>query len=804
MDEEHANMSVVADDQGLLSLDEVTHSVDTLVADSAPLYGIPRNVDWLGMASRSSTPTVPPGLMIPHLHSSPFMADNNLFNPPLRPTPPPGLPTPRQANTGLGQPITTPVMTPLITPAIPLATSQQPSFSKATDPLVTQTKESAKLSTSGTNLPKANSSNLAESQAHPSIQDEDFPALEPGGDKTEQTLTSVKTSIPSKTGQSTRGDSKPIVPTSVNDASQKPPSRRSTPRVLHATLPSSSIQVQSTAEANSQAALPQSAFPPLPPSAPPSTAQSPAPKSTPKMLRVVSTPKPEASGVTLATPLSATSPLPPGFPPSRQPSLASASRLERPGTPASENISDNASITSTSMSRASSPPPSKIGSAPVRTTTKSMQKKQRREAQKEKEKSVVDAVISKPEPGVEIAPIVGRKKKQKKEKANNSNASSRTPAVSRPATPGSTNTASTDIRTQTEASENPSTLPEKPPSPSKDTTKLAKTNDGKGKSKSKPKTPVASEPSPTVVEKPEEVPEPEKQITPAWALQQLVSSGFIKDPGSLGLLQPPTGVNHRHEFSGEVSQAAQKLTITQEDEAALLSGKAVHKVVDGTGRVLLTPSGNCVRNLTAEEEERYLELQSHLLKEPPAVTFTSAKDHASKGFTLVGGRAVPNGSTAFSPLSNGGSSQFDPVTKIHHDEALSYINQYVLPSLATPLQLEKALNSTSANAETNQPESTIWARWMNDAAATVSEHSDTASSMVNRADLLAAGWASMAAQFAIGTESEKNEAFGNVSLLSVEEAESAIQLARKETEVLEKKLNALIKKNRRLLLGSGH
>ena len=50
-------------------------------------------------------------------------------------------------------------------------------------------------------------------------------------------------------------------------------------------------------------------------------------------------------------------------------------------------------------------------------------------------------------------------------------------------------------------------------------------------------------------------------------------------------------------------------------------------------------------------------------------------------------------------------------------------------------------------------------------------------------------------------------AFGNVPLLSVEDAEKALQLARRETEKLEKSLGQVIKKNRRLLLpalvGSG-
>ncbi|KAK6407706.1 hypothetical protein LTR95_018514, partial [Oleoguttula sp. CCFEE 5521] len=109
-------------------------------------------------------------------------------------------------------------------------------------------------------------------------------------------------------------------------------------------------------------------------SAPPSAVRAP-----PRTLRVVQTPKTETP--TVATP-------PPVLPPlveaifkrlpSRQPSVAS---MNFPGTPSSEQVSlsDNISMTSTSMSRANSPPPSKVGTAPIRAKTKAQQRKERKE-----------------------------------------------------------------------------------------------------------------------------------------------------------------------------------------------------------------------------------------------------------------------------------------------------------------------------------------------------------------------------------------------------------------------------------------
>jgi CCR4-NOT transcription complex subunit 4 len=64
-----------------------------------------------------------------------------------------------------------------------------------------------------------------------------------------------------------------------------------------------------------------------------------------------------------------------------------------------------------------------------------MQKKQRKEAQKEKERSELEATATKAEPEVEIAPIMGRKKKQKKDRVLNTTTGDSTPTASRPQSP---------------------------------------------------------------------------------------------------------------------------------------------------------------------------------------------------------------------------------------------------------------------------------------------------------------------------------------------------------------------------------
>jgi CCR4-NOT transcription complex subunit 4 len=434
-----------------------------------------------------------------------------------------------------------------------------------------------------------------------------------------------------------------------------------------------------------------------------------------------------------------------------------------------------------------------------------MQKKQRREAQKEKEKLDMVAVAAKPEPEPEIGPIMGRKKKQKKERVVHSAAGGSTPAVSRPASPGPTEPVDEETKSRVETTELQAQASEESTAGEKETKAANKIPDPKGKGKAKLTRPPTPEPVSAATE-PEEEEEPiEKPIpTPAAVLQELVSSGIFEDINNINFLKPPT-VNFRAQDPLiDMQNANPKLTITAEDRAELLAGKPVHKIVEGGSRIMLTPNGDCVRNLTPEEEERYLELQARIAEEAGPAAFFSSKSHANNGFTLIGGRAVPNGPPPFFPLPSTGTTPMDPVSKIQRDEALSYINQFVLPSLSTNSQLEKALNANALDAEMlRSSEASTWASWGSDSAVAHSQNSEGPYS-AHHEGILAMGLEHMTADFAIGKETDQVQPLGNVSLLSLSEAETAMQMARKETENLEKRLNTILKKNRRILLGTGH
>lgn len=427
-----------------------------------------------------------------------------------------------------------------------------------------------------------------------------------------------------------------------------------------------------------------------------------------------------------------------------------------------------------------------------------MQKKQRKEIQKEKEKLELEAAAAKEEPKVEeVAPIMGRKKKQKKEPTMRSVTGGSTPAASRPPSPGPANTpplledrtprASPIEQSQDKASPIESEVVRTRGQDSRNKTKAKGHAAAAGNTTPEPVAPIEVEEEGVTAGKP--IP------SPASVLKTLIASGDISDATQLALFKTP-GVTIRVPHDTEVQAQGQKLTITPEDRAALLSGKSVRKKEDGPTRILLTPNGDYVRNLTPDEEERYLQLQGNLAKEAGATAFVSTKHNANNGFTLIGGRAVPNGPPSFFPAAAGTVPALDPVSKIQRDEALSYINQYVLPSLSTNSQLEKALNANALDAELSRStESGGFPSWTSHPHGT-DEH--------DQAGILATGLDGMTAHFAVGRDGDSGRPLGNVSLLSLPESETAMQAARKEVEMIEKRFFALVKKNKRMLLGSGH
>ncbi|KAI9834079.1 MAG: hypothetical protein M1819_003364 [Sarea resinae] len=525
------------------------------------------------------------------------------------------------------------------------------------------------------------------------------------------------------------------------------------------------------------------------PSTPGSTttrgAESPAVRQTQaRTLRVLPTPKtetPPPSATFSAVASSVQAAL--AKQPSRQSSIASMNRpgtpsMNRPGTPASELISETASFTSTSLSRANSPPPSKVGSAPVRVKTKSQQKKQRQERAKLAEQSVkVEEALqlARAEETVQ-APIISRKKKTKKQGGSATGGS--TPAVSRPVSPTP-----------------------------KEKEKVDKSSDKTAKERSKSRDSDKAESNQASI-----TPEVStKAITPASIISDLQSAGEL-DPSSLEIFKSILGLNHRHDISAaDFQELERKLNLTDDERTALSAGHPIRRLGSPSkpsSRVLISPSGAILRGLTPEQEAHFLTLEKRTTSARGPTKYTPKK--AGSEFTLIGGRVVQTPTDVSLIAHHSGlSSQHrplpDPASKMRVDEALDYINQFVLPALPACGRLEnspsvqgvadfglRVAEDIARGGQGPDPLGCFAPPPPHHAATSLSSrhnHSSTAATTTTSAS----------------NTSSHAHSLPTVPLLGVEEAEKAMLAARKETEALEKRLNGLLKRNRRFAFGSsGH
>lgn len=536
-----------------------------------------------------------------------------------------------------------------------------------------------------------------------------------------------------------------------------------------------------------------SRFPPLPPPSAAGSTTVTASRGMPKTLRVV------PSSIKTETRSASPSPAPIS---SVVSAMGKPGNSHRPGTPASEMISDTASITSASVSisRAGSPPLSKIGTAPVRGTTKSQQRKQRKDVLKQETKILAETPKIET---IEHAPVVGRKKKQKKEKP--------------PKEINASSSAATPIEPPTEEA-----VPQ-----SKGNGKQISDDNHQGDSKTEgtryshggtsnsgssekeiQETPTAlptlslpgtSESADKALERP--------QSSPASVFADIKESLWTAAIDKLQLLKPVSSNSSRPENNAsnplgkkeDCKECSCRCGEMQDaDLAALRAGRPVRKQFHTDGsRMLITPHGDCIRGLTPEEEDTFLALQTAIAAtaENPAAFVAPRHQPSSGAFSLIKGRAVPNGRPNIFPSTVQPQSQ-DPIGKLQREDALSYINQYVLPRLslgATSMGFPKGASSTRDSASLNSLAPYFYGP---DAAAGVGIYSTPESARAIQ-DFAAPGMS--LDEISKGAAASS---IGNMPLMSVEDAEAALIAAKRETEKLEKGLNMVIKRNRRLLLGA--
>ena len=405
---------------------------------------------------------------------------------------------------------------------------------------------------------------------------------------------------------------------------------------------------------------------------------------------------------------------------SRRPSMTS---MHRPGTPLDERISDNASFTSTSISRANSPP-GRVGSAPVRKMTKSQQKKERQARAK-----IAEGAAKVEEPAAKAeevqAPILGRKKKAKKEKIAGTAES--TPTVTRPTSPSPREEV---MEEKVEVSATPAT-------PVKENIKGSSKIDKETNPPSSPATPATSD-------------QQKASLTPASLFAQLLKDGEII-ASAAELFKSFSGINHRAEPLEPDSACIDQSMLSEDESRQLDCGEAVVLRKTPNEHVVVLPDRKILLGFTPEQASRYIELRKQALLngDVPSPRALDTRHPAQAGAALPTLAPAPGDATSATAATN----------KLATSKSKKLINQFATPTLAGP-------TTTTTNHSSN----------MHSKSSTIGLSAD----MIN--------------------ESLRNSAFP----LSLEEAEHALSVKRKETEALEKRLNALLKRNKRLLFGNVH
>ncbi|KAE8356465.1 hypothetical protein BDV28DRAFT_145165 [Aspergillus coremiiformis] len=703
-------------------------------------------------SARAGTPTLPPGLPLPHAHPA-----SALFQSPLDPSSPvstvsvpPGLSVPFNR---LGTP----------------SQSFQEAVSRQQSPDIKEFHDNVAISNRAKNVsgislgsPVPKSANKARSQPKDdlTVASDDRSSKEPGS-ITED-----------KPGSTTRG--KPMrLELPLNTSHDSSPSKGdSLAQALSAQIPGPASAIGSR--------------PNTPLTGVSRVSDSSVPRQ-PRVLRVVDTPKTETPPASAT--LSISSQLVAAKGRSRRPSVSSISRPDTPGDFGSE-----ADIyTSASVSRANSPPASsRIGSAPVRAMTKSQVKKERRQKAKEAEAKKHEAASAMVEEPVQ-APIIGRKRKTKKTPTSNPESTS--------ATPDHPNEASKSNTSE------------------KDTTDKVDQRTEPKKIKSKDRATKDTKPIPIE----EKVPSPQKRATAAWRSNNTIEQ-LIKDSESAGIsikelfsertavlpmllaqlhragnldlnghpLFNPPNLTQRVDMrciADDYEILKQPVELTEDHRKALLRGEPVRINADSRlpkYRCLITPRGCVLRHLAPEEEERYLELEKRInatidpFPEYPPTSITEP-DVTNRGGGLDALFATPENFNICWVDETVGLSSASP-SNLTAPESSATSATPAPPNVLSAMEADSTRSHNWAIANT--------AELVNATATSVrSFAAATAKHMLGAAGVVIGSMPDL--DDVVGMTDEELRAF---AVKSQKELESS----RKDLDTIDKKLNALVKRNKKL------
>lgn len=512
----------------------------------------------------------------------------------------------------------------------------------------------------------------------------------------------------------------------------------------------------------------------------------------PRVLRVVDTPKtetpPPPSAVQSVSSAAASKAR------SRRPSLSSQSRPATPG----DLGSDYDFNTSASVSRANSPAPSRVGSAPVRTMTKSQVKKERKLKAKQAEEAKKEEVATSTTVEEPVqAPIIGRKRKTKKAPASSSEQST-----------GAQTSSAETAKTSDQAE---GATAGKESQKSDETRKAAKSKDKATKDEKsahvEEKRPEGKKTAETwrtnntieqVIKDAESSGRPIKELFLERTAPLHVLLGKMHKAGEIDLnthpLFNPPNLNQRTDMkctADDYDRLKQTIELTEEHKKMLLRGEPVRINADSDllkERCLITPRGSVLRHLSPQEEDRYLELEKQVspdvMQEYPAISM-SEPDTTNMNGGLDALFATPEkfnirwvDETSQSGLTLGSTGAVLAAA----ETSTTSTTPAVPPNVLSAMEADVTRGHNWAIANT--------AELVNATAASVrSFAAATAKHMLGAAGVVLGELPDI----------EDVRAMSDEELRSyIERSQRELETSRKEFDSLDKKFNALVKRNKKL------
>ncbi|KAJ5899417.1 hypothetical protein N7495_004161 [Penicillium taxi] len=692
---------------------------------------------------RVGTPTLPPGLPLPHAHPSSAFHDSKPSSP--APIMPPGLGSVlSRANTpSKDSRSTSPDITRLsnnssrkdasqISLGSPVARIKHETsmyFAAPDSPALKSGRASpVAKSTHKTRMAKLDLSAGTEKELSSKVENplhwaapQEIPAFKPdrASPVAKSSSKTRMTKLDLSVGAEKESSSKVENPPSMNWANQEMPSFKSD-RAISGTVTSGTGSVSAI-----------SSRPHTPMTSASRVSDSPAPHQA-RILRVVATPKAEVSRAPSVTPSVAGT----GVSASRRQSVSSIGRSDR------GYGSDADFYPSTTASRANSPPAPRIGSAPVRAITKSQLKKDRRQKAKEAE---AKGVVTLPEEPVQ-APIMGRKRKAKK--ASNTADLAESPL------------------TETEQLEEIKPAPvEKTSSEVEIVTEAWHTHN-------------------TIDQLCHDAEEDSRPITDLVAERMRPTQEIIADmhkSGSVDLkmiaMFAPANVNQRTDMKCTIDDydvPSQPTRLTEDHRKALLRGEPVRIGSELKYRCLITPRGCVIRHLYVEEEQQYLDIEKN------RGNILDVSYIGDSSANLNGGLEA-----LFATPEKFNICWVDDTTtrlgSISPNETLDITGQVIPPNVLSAMEADSTRSHDWAVAHSAELLQTTTAAVRSFAAATAKQI--LGSSVLTGSEVTLEDVASMS-----DTEIK------NFSSTSIKDLEGT----RKELDSVDKKLSALLRRNRKL------